>query len=238
MKTISIVKYVFLLVGCGLLIGAVFLFKDTQSFLKIAARTDGKVVDLVAFESTDTDDNRRSVTYAPVVEFLTKEGEKITFTSSTRSYPPSYSRREAVEIFYLPSNPEKAKINDFFSLWGIAVVFAGLGIVFFLTGTGIIFFIWRKKRSDENLKLYGTKIQAKFMSVEINSSLQVNGRSPWRILAQWQNPATSKVHVFNSNNLWFDPTDFIDGASITVFINRKNLKKYYVDTSFLPEMKE
>ena len=105
----------------------------------------------------------------------------------------------------------------------------------FLTGTGIIFFIWRKKRSDENLRLYGTKIQAKFMSVEINSSLQVNGRSPWRILAQWQNPATSKVHVFNSNNLWFDPTDFIDGASITVFINRKNLKKYYVDTSFLPE---
>lgn len=236
MKTISIVKYVFLLVGCGLLIGAVFLFKDTQSFLKIAARTDGKVVDLVAFESTDTDDNRRSVTYAPVVEFLTKEGEKITFTSSTRSYPPSYSRGEAVEIFYLPSNPEKAKIDDFFSLWGIAVVFGGLGIVFFLTGTGIIFFIWRKKRSDENLRLYGTKIQAKFMSVEINSSLQVNGRSPWRILAQWQNPATSKVHVFNSNNLWFDPTDFIEGPSITVFINRKNLKKYYVDTSFLPEM--
>jgi hypothetical protein len=235
MKTISIVKYVFLLVGCGLLIGAVFLFKDTQSFLKIAERTDGKVVDLVAFESTDTDDNRRSVTYAPVVEFLTKEGEKITFTSSTRSYPPSYSRGEAVEIFYLPGNPEKAKINDFFSLWGIAVVFGGLGIVFFLTGTGIIFFIWRKKRSDENLKLYGTKIQAKFMSVEINSSLQVNGRSPWRILAQWQNPATSKVHVFNSNNLWFDPTDLIEGASITVFINRKNLKKYYVDTSFLPE---
>lgn len=236
MKTISIVKYVFLLVGCGLLIGAVFLFKDAQSFLKIAERTDGKVVDLVAFESTDTDDNRRSVTYAPVVEFLTKEGEKITFTSGTRSYPPSYSRGEAVEIFYLPSNPEKAKIDDFFSLWGIAVVFGGLGIVFFLTGTGIIFFIWRKKRSDENLRLYGTKIQAKFMSVEINSSLQVNGRSPWRILAQWQNPATSKVHVFNSNNLWFDPTDFIEGPSITVFINRKNLKKYYVDTSFLPEM--
>lgn len=236
MKTISIVKYVFLLVGCGLLIGASFLFKNTQSFLKIAERTQARVVDLVASESRDTDNSRGSVTYRPVVEFLTKEGEKITFTSSSGSYPPSYSRGETIEVFYLPSDPEEAKIDDFFSLWGIAAIFGGLGTAFFLIGTGTIFFVWRRKRSDENLKLYGTKIQAKFMSVEVNDRLQVNNRSPWRILAQWQNPATSKVHIFNSNNLWFDPTDFIEGASITVFINRKNLKKYYVDTSFLPEM--
>ena len=56
------------------------------------------------------------------------------------------------------------------------------------------------------------------------------------IVSQWQNPATSKLHIFESDNIWFDPTDFIKTDKIKVWIDRKNPKKYMVDLSFLPEV--
>ena len=70
----------------------------------------------------------------------------------------------------------------------------------------------------------------------INKSLTVNDRSPFLILTQWLNPATSELHIFESNNIWFDPTNHIKTKKIRVFIDRKNPKKYYVDLSFLPKV--
>ncbi len=64
----------------------------------------------------------------------------------------------------------------------------------------------------------------------------MNGQSPFRIVTQWQDPATATIHLFRSDNLWFDPTDHIPGESINVYIRPDNPKRYWVDTSFLPKM--
>lgn len=230
MKALSIVKYIFSTIGLGMLAGAYFLYQNTQSFIESAAVTNGTVVELVRSRSSD------STTYAPVVQFKTENGERIEFTSSTSSNPPSYSKGENVEVFYLPSNPQKARINGFFSLWGAALIVGLLGGAFFSVGGGMVLATFLKNRKNEYLRKHGTPISAKFQSVEINRSLRVNGRSPFRVLAQWQNPTTSEIHVFKSNNLWFDPTDHIPDRDITVFIERNNPDTYFVDLSFLPKM--
>ncbi|HEC12850.1 MAG TPA: DUF3592 domain-containing protein [Acidiferrobacteraceae bacterium] len=230
MNALSIIKYVFSAIGLGMLIGAYFLYQNTQSFLESAAVTNGSVVELVRSRSSD------STTYAPVVQFKTESGALVEFTSSTSSNPPGYSKGESVEVFYLPSNPQKAKINGLFSLWGAALIVGILGGVFFLVGGGIALTTFLKNRKNEYLRKQGTPISAKFLSVEINRNIRVNRRSPFRVLAQWQNPATSEIHVFKSNNLWFDPTDHIPDRDITVFIERNNPDKYLVDLSFLPKL--
>ena len=86
------------------------------------------------------------------------------------------------------------------------------------------------------MKRSGTPIKAKYESVEINRSLKVNGKRPYKIHAQWLNPETDEVHIFDSDNIWFDPTDYITDDEITVLIDKKNPKRYFVDTSFLPRM--
>jgi len=230
MRVTDILKYIFALVGTGMLIGAFYLYQSTGSFLEEATTADGTVVDFVRSRSSD------STTYAPVIHFIDRKGEKIEFTSSTSSNPPSYTKGEKVEVLYLPAQPQKAKINGFFALWGGVVILGGMGSVFLLIATGIILFLNLKGRRDKYLKSKGTPIETDFQSVELNQSFSVNGRHPFRVLTQWQNPSTSEVHVFKSNNLWFDPSNYIKIKRITVFIERNNPKKYYVDLSFLPKV--
>lgn len=230
MRTISIVKYTFTVVGLGMLVGAFFLFTNTQAFLKSALTADGTVVELVRSRSSDSD------TYRPVVKFLTQDGSTIEFTSSSGSNPPSYSRGEIVEILYQETFPERAKVNGFFSLWGAPTILGGLGSVFFLVGFSIILLGSLKGKKIEYLRKNGIPIKAKFQNVEINGSLEVNGRNPYKICAQWKTPTTSEIHLFSSENIWFDPTEHINTDEITVLIERDNPKKYHVDISFLPKI--
>jgi hypothetical protein len=232
MKALAIIKYLFSLIGLGMLVGAFFWYKSTNAFLAEATKAEGSVIELRLSRSSD------STTYAPVVNFVTRKGEEITFVSSVSSNPPSYRVGEKVDIFYLPANPYEAKINGFFSLWGGATIVGGLGGLFFLIGIAITVLPMVKGRRDENLKHQGIPIETEFQSVERNTAYSVNGRHPFRILTQWQNPATSEVHVFHSDNLWFDPTNYIKSKRITVFVERNNPKRYFVDLSFLPKMAE
>lgn len=232
MKTIGIIKYTFTLVGIGALALALWLYRDTSTFLTEATRAVGTVVDPARSESSD------STVYKPVVHFIDRTGEEIKFTSSTGSNPPSYSRGDQVEVLYLPSQPQKARINGFFSLWGLPLIFGGLGALFFAIGAGLSLVGALKARRTEYLKKHGTPIETEFQSVVLNQALSVNGRHPFRVLTQWLNPSTSKVHVFESNDLWFDPSDYITDKRIRVFIDRNNPKRYYVDLSFLPKLTE
>lgn len=213
-----------------------YFYTNTQEFLKTALTTQGTVTELIRSRSSSSSSSSSSYTYKPVVEFKTQKGEQIEFTSTAGSNPPSYSRGEVVEVFYQKSSPEKAKINGFFSLWGLALIFGVMGTIFTLFGASIILIKYLKNKKIEFLKLRGTPIQAKFQSVEKNGSFAINKRNPYQIYAQWKNPMTSELHIFKSENLWFDPTDHINTDEITVLIERNNPKKYYVDTSFLPKL--
>jgi hypothetical protein len=232
MKALAIIKYVFSLLGLGMLVGAFFWYKSTSEFLAVTTKAEGTVVELRLSRSSD------STTYAPVVDFVTQKGEEVRFVSSVSSNPPSYTVGEEVGIFYLPAAPYDAKIDGFFSLWGGATIVGGMGGLFFLIGVAITVVPLLKERRDESLKRQGIPIETEFQSVERNMAYSVNGRHPFRILTQWQNPATSEVHLFHSNNLWFDPTNYIKSKQITVFIERNNPKRYFVDLSFLPKMAE
>jgi len=80
-------------------------------------------------------------------------------------------------------------------------------------------------------------IEAVPVDVQRNTSYSVNGQHPWRIIVQWQNPATGKLHLFRSDNLWFDPSRFVaQQKQIRVLIDPQKPKRYSMDVSFLPEL--
>ncbi len=230
MKTLKIIKYIFSIAGLGMLVGSFFLYQGTSEFLSDAIKVDGVVVDLVRSRSSD------STTYAPKIRFKTETGTMIEFTSSSGSNPPSYSRGEQVKIFYSSKNPDKAKVDSFFSLWGGAVIVGILGSTFSLVGFGMILFGIRKQRKKDELLQQGTRINTKFQSVSRNTRLKVNGRNPYIITSQWQNPVTNKLHIFESDNIWFDPEEFVNEDVLMVFIDPDDPSQYYMDISFLPTL--
>ena len=113
-----------------------------------------------------------------------------------------------------------------------------MGAIFFLIGAGVALVPMLKKRQGEHLKEQGRAIETEFKSVRVNNAVFVNGRNPFRVVTQWKDPSSSQMRLFESNNIWYDPTNLIKSQRIRVFLDKNNPKKYYVDLSFLPENEE
>ena len=230
MKGVKIFAFIFLLIGMALLAGSMALYSRENSFLSQAKLAPGTVKILVPSHSSD------SITYAPGVEFVTAAGEIIQFTSTTSSNPPSYHVDEKVDVYYLPSQPQRAEIKGFFSQWGGVAIMSGIGLVFALVGGGIFFFCAMGLKKQAWLKQHGTPVEASIKEIFLDTTIAVNGQNPFRIMAQWQDPMSAKLYIFKSNSIWFDPSEFVRGNTVTVLIDGQNPKRYWMDTSFLPEL--
>ena len=94
------------------------------------------------------------------------------------------------------------------------------------------------QRKKTYLMAYGNAIETDLQGVERNTSLEVNGKHPWRINSQWLDPVANKLRVFHSENLWFDPAKFLAGKQITVLLDPNNPTRYYMDVTFLPQLED
>lgn len=219
------IGWLLLAVGLGMIGGAGYAASTTRAFLHRAEQVEGTVVELVG-----------SDTYAPRVEYRLASGEPRTFTSRMSSSPPAYDVGERVIVYYDPARPGDVRLQGTFSLWGLAIILGGLGLVFGVVGGVILAVHWAGRRREAELRLHGRRVQARFQSVERNPSLTVNGVHPWRIVCQWQDPTTRLLHVFKSKNLWFDPSPYVRAEELTVFVDPRDPRRYAVDVEFLPRL--
>ncbi|MEY4766464.1 MAG: hypothetical protein RI907_3137, partial [Pseudomonadota bacterium] len=67
---------------------------------------------------------------------------------------------------------------------GGAWVLVILGLAFAGVGGGLIGYGWWSARRATELREHGRLIEADFQQVELNTSLEVNGSNPFRIVAQ------------------------------------------------------
>lgn len=234
-NTLRRIAWLFLLLGIGLLAGAGYAGSRVAAFVRSAAEAPGTVTELLASRSRDSD-GREHGTYRPVVEYRLPSGEARSFVSSMGSSPPSHRVGEPVTVLYDPASPEDVRLGGVFSLWGVAIVLGGIGAVFGGIGAGILAVERAARRRAEELRLHGRRVQARFQSVERNTSLRVNGTHPWRIVCQWQDPSTGLLHLFKSENLWFDPTPHVHVQEITVFVDPRNPRRHAMDLGFLPRL--
>ncbi len=66
----------------------------------------------------------------------------------------------------------------------------------------------------------------------------VNGRSPYNIICEWNNPLNGEKYKFKSKNIWKNPEGIIEEKNIKqfpVYINSQDLSKYAVDIDELKE---
>jgi len=232
MKIVRIIRNLFLVIGIGLLAGAIAMMLSTESFLHHAVTVTGTVIgNDVVIDSQD-----RSETYRPRFEFQTPDGRNVVVRSNTGSNPPSFSEGDTVTVLYEPQSPEKAKIRSFAQLWLGTMILGILGGVFTAIGGGILLYGRLKTQTRTKLQETGQQIVAQVTSVERNGSVEVNGVLPYRITAQWLDASSGKVFLFHSDNIWFDPAQWVSaGRSVNVWIDPKDPRRYSMDTGFLPK---
>jgi hypothetical protein len=242
MKVERVVPGLFALMGLGLLVASVFIYLNTRSFINSSARAKGTVIAHAQSRSSDG-----GLTYAPVISFRTPDGQTVEFKSQTSSNNPSPALGESVEVLYNPRNPQEAEINSFTSLWILTIILSALGAGFFIIGTTVFIAFRRtdtdspqtrklREPQDERLRREGRRLMTKFDTVIRDSSMEIDGRSPYRIITQWHDPATNSIHVFESEEIGFNPEEFIKSEKIAVYVDPDDMEMYAVDTSFLPKL--
>lgn len=230
MKALNIVKFITGIVGLAFFVGAWFAYKSTSDFIDRAEDAEGEVIEMIRSRSDD------SYTYKPVVEFTAPNGERVEFASSTSSNPPAYDVGEIVDVLYDPDDPHDARIDGAFSLWFLPIFLSIFGLIFTGIATALFMVGFMLNRKRQYLATHGEPVEAKYTGVEKNTSLKVNGKNPYNVIGQWQNPATGEIHLFKSENLWYNPEEYIEVETVTVLIAPGNPKKYLMDTEFLPKM--
>lgn len=135
---ISVAKNIFGVSGLVVWLSALLAYNASFDFVDGAKAAAGTVVDLLE------DRHGGSISYRPIVEFVTREGREVRFSEPTGSNPSIYTLGEAVTVLYAPDNPQEAKLNNFLSLWGFPVTLAALGGIFLLIYVLMILAIGRK----------------------------------------------------------------------------------------------
>ena len=223
--------------GVGLLLLAVGMFgvNSTRQWLEEVITAQGVVIRHSTYPSDGT------TMYRPVIRFTDQNGHEVTFQSNASSSSPHYQTGDPVTVLYAADSPQQARINSFFSLWGMVLIVGGIGLVFTVLSGGFWGYYLRRTRREKWLRQHGRRIATTFKEVIVDSGTQVRGRYPYRIVSQWQSPRSRKVYVFVSADLWFDPTDYLgpehsgrDG--IWVFIKPEDPHQYVMDISFLPKL--
>jgi len=176
---------------------------------------------------------RHGTSYYPVVQFMTEDNGEITFTGSAGSRPPAFQVNEEVAVLYDPDNPQTAYIKTFTQFWAAPLVPFLAGLLIAAVPGGKLMVDARRRSRARWLKENGRHISTQFQSVECVTNIRVGRRNPYRIVSRWQDPATGQHYVFQSFNLWQDPTLLIGNRAIDVYIESGNPDNYWVDTDFL-----
>ena len=235
MKAVRLILLFFVGFGSIMLTVAAWSFVNTRTFVQRASAGEGVILANVWRNGS----NRSSGgAYYPRVRFRTGGGREYVFVSNYGSRRASFRVGERVQVLYSPDSPTTVRISSFGSLWVLPMVFGSIGLVFCSVGLGPILWHRHVRQRDDWLLARGQRIMADFDRVELNTSLCVNGRSPYRIVCQWLDPASDRIHVFRSHNLWYNPQRYITGNNMLVMVDPANHKRYFVDTSFLPELAE
>lgn len=163
-------------------------------------------------------------------------GTKTEFYSS---YSSSDMRiGDEVVVYFPPDHPEEAEIKGFFNQWFLPLFFSLFALVF--GGIGFIGLSKQLKRLNAKRDLFtygkGRKTSLPITDILVDSSFKVNGRSPYVIICQLNDPISNKVYEYKSYYIWYNPSELLkDRKEIDTYIDPNKLSSYYMDISFLPK---
>ncbi|GMU42908.1 MAG: DUF3592 domain-containing protein [Xanthomonadales bacterium] len=227
---------VFGLVGAGAGIGEYFILASHFRFRADAVRVDGELVGYQRHRG-----GKGGTVYAPRVRYVVPApeggaGVAHEVVGSVRSSWRGWNPGDKVPVWYRSSAPEEARIGSFMEQWFVPLLLGVFALLFGGIATGFLLAELRRIRTWRWLEHSGMSVQARIVEVDRDSSVKVNGRSPWVIRAQWQHPVTQTVHVFTSERLWFDPAPFVAGREqIGVRVDADDPRRHRVDIDWLPK---
>lgn len=234
MQTLTHVKYIILTLGLFLLFIASVLYYQSQHPFNDSLETQGKIIQVLSSNPTQFDNSSKQ---SYLVSFNTLKQQEIQLHLQPPTPFTRFNLNQHVKLIYSASEPSKAKLKTYPSLFSDISIWADLGclfVVFFLT---IHLSGFNKQRRIRHLQKHGIEIQTVFRCVECDLDKEARGEKAYRICSEWLNSNATALHIFKSDYLLIDPTERLEDSDITVLIDESNPSEYYLDISFLDSSK-
>jgi hypothetical protein len=225
MRKGSINSVIGVIVSLFLFVFGIIFIRQTMRIVVGGEKTSGQVVD------SEARNGRNGKVYASVIEFQTKDGRKIRFTSpASSSLRPKIGSQ--IPVIYQPTSPDQAMVYSFWHVYGSHGTYMAFCVLFLLLSLWLPIRTARQHRKIQRLQSSGRFIQAKLIGAAKLGTI-MNGVTEYEISAQWTDPSTNILHQFKSFPLSSDPTLALQGKTeITVYLNPSDFKDYWMDTSF------
>lgn len=220
----------FLLVGTPFVVVSIIILLNTLNLLSNSYKTLGKITGI-----NEERQSKGGYMYSPVIKYKSDTGDEYVYSSATKTGYSSYKIGQEVELIYDKNNPQNARVNSILDIWFLPIFMGVSGSAITITGVILLSITLKKRRQTEYLKKNGQKILADFTNIG-RGLVEINGENGYVINCQWVNPQDNAMYTFKSDDIWFDPTDYVKQKKIEVLIDPKDPKKYYVDLSFLPSL--
>lgn len=209
--------WVFTGISLALLVAVATISVQNQRFAARATRVQGEIVGLRVSTSQSGE-----LLFKPIVTYRAGDGKVFQHVPmSSSSNPDTYIVGGSLPILYAPDDPKKSQI-DGLPRWVLAIILGIIGTIFTFIGVIALYAAYSSRIRAGRLRKIGKRIRVGPVRVEQNLGLSVNGQSPWVIVADWLSPTDGRHHRIASENLWFDPSPYLESEEMDALIDPKN----------------
>lgn len=113
-------------------------------------------------------------------------------------------------------------------------VYGLVGIVFAIVGFTFLAVSRKSQKKQEELIRSGEQLCAEVTGGSLDFAVRVNRQHPYRLECCYKDPFTGDAYLFRSGYIWQDPSFYL-GREVTVYADRNDRSRYYVDTDSLTE---
>lgn len=108
-------------------------------------------------------------------------------------------------------------------------VFGGVGAILLGVGLALIIIWHRRRQTAKKVVAAGRYVMARIRSISRNDSVTINGVHPYIVECDFTDPDNGIIHTFRSEDLMEDPSPYLNGSEVRVYIDPDSLDEYWVD---------
>ncbi len=218
----NIFAIVFSLVGVICLIIAVIALCFTLRFQGNAEQGIGHIVARDISVATDADlTNPDASTW---IAYTVNRSNYVTGINVTSS---NWYVGKQLPIWIHNEDPHRIQVAGAIN-YLVSMITGGVGIVFFLIGMGFTVALVSSRKNRARLLATGRKVYGTVVGWHYNTAVSVNGRNPFVLDVEYEDPFSGETKQYRSGNLWENPYG-CEGKPIAIYLDPENPRKYYVD---------
>lgn len=218
-SVLLLIGILFSVIGTAFLVAGIAVLIGHNTFIDNAVQTEAEITRI------ESDSYRRNgKTHTDYDVWVEYEVDGEIYEEELGYYNSSMNEGDIIDVYYDPDNPSDVSSGSKI----LELIFILIGGVFAVLGVILIIVNILSGNRRKKLMRTGDRLTGTITDVVMNNAVRINNRHPFKAECEVINPFDGEKYLYSSENITEDITG-LTGMEVTVYVDRNNKKKYYVD---------